>query len=142
MSAVVFGLLLPLGCILGPGGDELPPADSGTYYASVEEELGMSCANPSCHGSVARPFEVYAPHYHRLDGTSTFLDEPLTAEERRLNFDRSRAFLTPANLADSLLLTKSLSVEAGGVPHGEELAIYLDREDPGWLELAAWAGVP
>lgn len=133
-------MILLLACIDGPGRSELPEADSGVFQESAEPELGASCGNPSCHGSVNRPYEVYAVHFHRADPDATFLDDPLTDEEHRLNQDRARAFLHPTEPAASPLLRMPLDPAAGGLGHGGSVTVYLDRSDPGWLALAAWAG--
>lgn len=134
-------MILLVACVTGPGSIELPEADTAEFYATVEPELGASCANPSCHGSVDRPFEVYAVHYHRADPDDTYVDAELSEEEHQLNFDRARAFLAPSDPAQSLLLLKPLDPAEGGLVHGEELVVYLDRSDPGWIALADWAGV-
>ena len=133
--------MLLLACVTGPGVATLPQADTGQFYTEVEPELGASCANPACHGTAGRPLEVYAPGFHRADADRTFVEEDLSAEEHQLNFDRARAFLTPADPGASLLVTRPLPPAEGGTAHGDGLVIYGDRTDPRWAALADWAGV-
>lgn len=132
-------MILLLACVTGPGTAELPAADTASFFAEVEPELGASCGNPSCHGNTERPLEVYAIHYHRADPDDTYADTPLDEAEHRANFDRTRAFLAPSEPLSSQLLLKPLAPDAGGLDHGEQIAVYLDKSDPGWILLADWA---
>lgn len=124
-----WALLALAGCAPAPGYESLPPADFPRFVATVQPVLAARCANPTCHGRADRPLEVFAPQLHRLDERRLFLDEPLTAEETRRNFDRARAFA-----ADGLLLSKPL---AGGAGHAGG-AQFADEEEPEWQALRDW----
>jgi hypothetical protein len=125
-----WALLALAGCAPAPGYDSLPPADYARFVAAVQPVLAARCANPTCHGRPDRPLEVFAPHLHRLDARRLFLDEPLTDEELRRNYDRARAFVAD----ECLLLTKPL---AGGARHGGG-AQFADEEEAEWRTLRDW----
>lgn len=129
----VFGLL---GCVGGPGdGEGLPAASFETYEAQVEPILGARCGLASCHGAEDRPLALYVEPHHRQPGSSG----PLTAEERRANYDRARSFLVfDGDPAEAPLLTEPLAVSAGGVRHGPG-PVFEDTIDHEYQILLAWA---
>lgn len=139
VSCPLIALAWVAGCVDGTGeGLPLPEADAVSFEESVQPVLETRCANPSCHGNVRRPLEIYAVHQHRLDPADVFLDSPLTGEEMRLNEQRCRVFLMDLDdPADCLLLRKPLSTEAGGAEHGGGNQ-FEDAGDGEYLALEAW----
>lgn len=126
-------------CVDGPGeSTPLPEADFELFVASAQPVLELRCGTPSCHGDAMRPFEVYAPHSHRLDPADDFLDTPLTEEELLRGFDEARAFLTDVDVPeDSLLLRKALHPDAGGAVHAGGVQ-FLDATDSGYQGIYEW----
>ena len=127
------------GCVEGPGLDApWPEGDTDRFQAEVQPVLADQCANPSCHGDVGRPLELFAVHQHRLDPTDVFLDTPLTWDELILNEERALTFIEAgADPETSPLLRKPLAVGQGGAPHagGDQFA---RTDDDGYLALRAW----
>lgn len=127
-------------CVEGPGEPVgLPVADRAGFVAEVEPILGVSCANPSCHGDASRPLEVFAEHAHRLDPEWLHRDLPLTEEEHARNFARARSFLVGVADPDACaLLYEPLAPSAGGAGHGDAIIVWEDTTDPDYGVLRAW----
>ncbi|MDP2305678.1 MAG: hypothetical protein Q8P18_06595 [Pseudomonadota bacterium] len=115
-------------CVDDPGAAALPAVDTGAFYAEVEPILGARCGNPACHGSAARPFEVYAVHLHRADPDATWSDAPLTAAEHARDLARARSFLP-----DALLRKPIDAVDHGGG------AVWEDTGEAEWQAIRDWA---
>lgn len=123
--------LLPmwlLACVDGPGREALPEVDTAAFFATVEPVLGARCANPACHGTAARPLEIYAGNQHRADAAATWSDAPLTGDEHARNLARARSFLPFA------LLRKPLDA----ADHGGG-AVWEDTGEAEWQALRDWA---
>jgi hypothetical protein len=131
-------LLLTGGCDVGAGPVEEWPRFGGldAFVEQAQPVLAARCANPSCHGRPERPLALFAVHRHRLDPADTFLDDPLTEEELRHNFNQTTAFLLDVSEPDeSLLLVKPRSEHAGVVVFGDA-ADYDHVRLREWIELA------
>ncbi|MEK6606468.1 MAG: hypothetical protein AABZ30_02300 [Myxococcota bacterium] len=119
------------------GYEPVPPLDEEAFVESVGPVLEERCANPSCHGRPERPLAVYAPRRFRADATRTFLDEPLTSEELRHNYDRACGFAAFVDAPiESLLLRKPLgrAYHGGGIVLAEGDAETRVIEDWLWSE--------
>ncbi len=135
-------LLMPLlGACLGgpePGLEPLHSADLDYFGARVQPILDERCANPSCHGSSARPLEIFSIHQHRLDLSEVFMDGQLSAQEQWLNFQSARAFIqSSVATEDCALIKKPLAPNAGGAIHGGGTQ-YTSPTDPEILTLMQW----
>jgi hypothetical protein len=130
-----------IGCVAGPGEIEVrPSAPFDVFVASVNPILGDRCGNPSCHGSAGRPLELYSIHQHRAVPEDVHLGAPLTQEELERNYLHASAFLVDAPSAEqSMLLRKTLPLEAGGMDHVGG-AIFEDPRDVEYRTLARWVG--
>lgn len=131
--------LLLIACLDGPGEPVvLPEADYDAFVADVHPVLEVGCANPSCHGSEARPFRVFAARRHRLDPDELYRATPLTDEELTLDYECAASFLVDLQNADDCqLLTKPLDPEDGGSEHRGGVQ-FADVEEPGYQTIAAW----
>lgn len=138
--AAATAFVLVGGCIEPGDSQPFPGADFDRFADEIQPLLIGRCGNPSCHGAVERPLEVYATHFHRLDGEDVYLDTPLSDEEVWLNYVRATSFIVDLQDAHrSLLLLKPLAVESGGAAHaggaqfadadGREYALLLE-----WIE--------
>ncbi len=130
-------IVLFLGC-LGDNTDvQLDLGDSGEFVETVEPVLTASCANPSCHGNVDRPLQIYAVHRHRMDPADAWADGELTADETRANFLSAAGFSLPP----SELARKPLDPAVGGMSHLGGV-IWQSTEDPDYEALRAWSEAP
>lgn len=131
--------LVTASCVEGPGpGIGVTHVDYERYVDEVQPIFAEHCANPSCHGTEDRPLEVYAVHRHRLDPDDVFLDAPLTSQELRLGFERTRALLVPGESASAaLLVRKPLPESYGGAPHAGGVQ-FGDTWSEDYLTLWAW----
>lgn len=117
-TALCLFALVSLGCAGGPGSEPIGvDADFEEFVVSVQPILQERCANPSCHGQISRPFEVFAVHQYRADPAMTFSDEPLSDDELWWNYQRARAFTGGAQASQAPLVSKPLAPEAGGAKH-------------------------
>lgn len=117
---------------------ELPAADFDRFVTEIQPVLAKRCANPSCHGNLSRPFEVYAPHFHRFDPEDVYLDSSLSDQELWWNYQSVVAFILDLERAEeSLLLIKPLAEAEGGSNHGGP-AVFSDREGYEYTTLASW----
>jgi hypothetical protein len=111
--------------------------DEALFAADVEPVLERHCANPSCHGRDERPLRVYAPMRFRVDRDRLFLDEPLSDDEVRANYESAAGFVaTGGDPERSLLLRKPLG-KAWHAPG----AVFFEEDPPArairdWL----WSG--
>ena len=127
-------------CVSGPGEMAAPPApDWDMWVDEVQPVLAEHCANPSCHGNVDRPLEVFAVHRHRLDPADTYLDAPLTTEELTVGYEKARAMIVPGEYADDcLLLRKPEPTHLGGAPHQGGVQFEAPEYDPDYQALRVW----
>lgn len=128
---------LPLLCIACDGVDQsyfpVPRLDEAVFVADVEPVLEARCANPSCHGRPERPLSIFAPHFYREDSTRTFLNEALSDDELRHNYDLSCSFAVGIDFPDDCLLLRKplgLAYHGGGV--------VLDETDPEARAIRDW----
>ena len=134
-----FLMILLSGCVLDPGTAPLPEGDPATFVDSVQPVLSARCANPACHGTVDRPFPVFAPGLHRLDPDERYLDTPLSEHELDRNQSAAEAMLASfAAAADSPLLTKPLAPARGGSDHSGGVQ-FADPTEAEYLALLHWA---
>lgn len=126
-----------------------PALDEAYFRCEVEPVLAARCSFYACHGSAQRPLRIYAVNRLRLNPgrmpDGYVLASPLTAEERRANFESALSFASPRGLDASLLLLKPLDVDAGGWFHeGETIYgagdVFATPSDPGYAKIAAWLG--
>lgn len=131
-------LVVASACVDDTGYEDIPEADYGVFVDRVQPVLAERCANPSCHGTVRRPLEVYAPSFHRADPEMVHSSDPLTDAELRANFDRSRAFILGAERPlDTLLLSKPLAIAAGGTGHAD-VEVFETRDDTEYVRMLDW----
>ncbi len=129
------------GCVDGTGTvHDVPLADMTMFIEVAQPVLAARCANPGCHGDVARPLQVFASRRHRLDPADNYINEPLTLGELERNYANACGFLVGVDAAEqSLLLRKTLPAHLGGVHH-EGGVIFEDTDEPDYLALRAWVG--
>ncbi|NUN15417.1 MAG: hypothetical protein HUU55_17470 [Myxococcales bacterium] len=133
-------LLLSAACVSGPGESRYieAAADYELFVEHVLPVLADRCANPSCHGNVDRPLQLFAVHQHRVDPSMVFSDLPLTEEEIRLNYQRSLVFVSyQTSIEQCPLISKPLAVSAGGVWHGGGAQFY-EADDPQCDVIRTW----
>ncbi len=130
-------ILFVLGCLV-EGEDGAPGGgDSAEFYARVEPILVEGCANPSCHGNVERPYQVYAVHRYRLEETDLWADGELTEAEHQANLAQARAFAAePWELC-----RKPLDPAVGGMSH-EGGATWSSVDDEDYEAVRAWSEAP
>lgn len=140
MRRLLFALLLA-GCV--PDAQSIDIDDEAGFAAfesSVQPILADRCANPSCHGAVGRPLQLYAAGWHRLDPADLHSMDGLNEEELRLNYSRASGFVQEAaQTGQCHLLTKPLAESAGGAAHGGG-AQFEDQAEPDYLTLQGWVG--
>lgn len=140
MAVVALALAVVPACVSGPGEVAAPlEASWESWVTEVQPLLAERCGNPSCHGDVSRPLEVFGVHRHRLDPSDTYVDAPLTDEELAVGYDKARALIVPGEAADeSLLLRKPVPTSAGGAPHQGGVQFQDPADDPDYEVLWAW----
>lgn len=137
LSALALPLLAALGCHPGSGGTmELAAGDTEMFRAEVEPLLEARCANPSCHGAVDRPLQIYAQLKHRADPDEVYRETALTEEELRLNQLRAACFVRDMEHG-STLAKKPLPLDDGGIAHAGGV-IFESAEDAEYLPLRNW----
>jgi len=139
MTRQLLALFLLSSCIEGPGEVRLEmPANFTNYKERIQPEMAASCANPSCHGTPARPMELYAVRQHRFDPDQVYADTQLTELELWMNFQRICGFVVEVDApADCEVLQKPLATEAGGAGHVGG-AQYDDTDHPAYQLLLEW----
>ena len=141
--AALFGLSALTGslsaCVESPGQREMVLFDDfDGFVTRVQPILDRSCANPSCHGNVERPLEIFSVHQHRIQADEIFMDTPLSERELWRNFERVCSFLVDFDdPAECALLEKPLAIEAGGGAHvgGTQ---FFDESNQDYQELLSW----
>jgi len=141
-------LLLALaGCSLdtGSGTASLPDVDYATFVKKVQPVFEARCAFFACHGSRQRFFEIYQEARLREipDPDPIFeAPAPLTESELQRNFRNAAGMLYSfEDPEESLLFSKPLQ---SGTRHGGATLfggpnVFLDRQDPDYQTLLAWA---
>lgn len=122
---------------------EVPAADPAVFQSDVYPLLMRDCSFNDCHGGTHRFFQVFGPGRVRID---PMLDSemPATPVELQVSYERARSMLiTEGAVTRSLLLTKPLAQEAGGVGHrgvdGYGRNVYQSVDDPSYQKLLRWA---
>lgn len=138
-ACVLAASALVLASCAGPGPEYEPlamgPLDS--FTRDVEPVLESRCAQGSCHGRPERTLGFYAPGQYREDPARTYVAEPLSEGEVRVNAV-SLALLAAGRPPDQCeALTKPLAIAAGGEWHGGG-DVFADTSDPGYRTMLAW----
>lgn len=135
--ALTLCAVVSAGCGDAPEQAPLPELDRQVFRIEVEPLLIERCGNPTtCHGNEGRPFALYAPNSNRRNPADVYRNPPLTEQEHRANYDRTRAFAVDRGYGCELL-TKPLAKSAGGVDHeGGDVFESPDSED--FRTLRAW----
>lgn len=115
--------------------------DAAAFATLVYPVLLRDCGFHTCHGNTERFFQVVGPGRLRLDPQAFPLDE-VTDDEIAHTRNRARSMVDAVNPAQSLLLRKPLSREAGGASHegvdhfGRD--VYPATNAPGYLAIEQW----
>lgn len=136
----LFPLLL-VGCVVEAGPPTpLPQGDLDAFAANVQPIMASRCSDPTCHGRVDRPLEIYSIGRHRSDPTRVFVEETLTADELADNARNVAVFmLEAASVDECAVLVKPLARAAGGSWHGGG-EIFPSRDDREYRAVRAWLG--
>lgn len=151
--ALACGLaMLGVGCADPIADSQFARRDFKDFNRQVYPVLLRDCGFPECHGAPERFFRVWGPGRVRLEKPETVngveelvlpgpFDVPTAAEQLgTMNFALS--MIEQRNPAESLLLRKPLSVEAGGAGHRGVDAygrdVYRTTQDSGYVTLARW----
>ncbi|HIA00562.1 MAG TPA: hypothetical protein EYN66_01390 [Myxococcales bacterium] len=140
------------GCELSVPPAPPPDLDSAYFACSVQPVLARECSFPGCHGNPDRAFQVLAPARMRLsdqylvaralltpDELIQKVNPPLTETELAFNLNQSRFMIRPYDAPqDTQLLTRSLSVAAGGIYHAPNGDIFHSKKDEGYRRILAW----
>jgi hypothetical protein len=109
-----------------------------SFRLQAQPVLARRCATPGCHGNGERSLAIYAETYYRRDLADLSNGSPLDDNELWQNYVQVSAFVVGAKRAeDSLLLSKALAKDAGGIGHLVTQA-FTSREDPDYVELQQW----
>lgn len=115
-----------------------PPEHAFRDFQVVAPILQRDCGFHTCHGSEDRFFRIYGPGRARLD-PETLAYDGLTGDEASASFTSALSMIDARNLEESLLLRKSLAVEAGGAEHGGVdrfgRNVYRTVDDEGYLAI-------
>jgi hypothetical protein len=106
-----------------PGGGQVYVLDYDTFVAAVApvlQERGCN-AEGDCHGGGIR---------------GTFELTPTASIDHELDFEQASLQVDGYDPVHSPLLTKPLSVEAGGVAHG--FTAFESTDDPGYQAILGW----
>ena len=133
-----------------PQADPVQPRRAfASFRMEVYPVLLRDCGFPACHGAPERFLRVFGPGRVRLmndDGTIPEAFDPSTADEQELTFQLALSMIDDNAVKDSLLLRKSLAVEAGGYGHlgvdGYGRNVYRTTQDAGYQALARWVLSP
>ena len=115
------------------------------FQQDVYPVLLRDCGFSTCHGAADRLFRVWGPGRARLqtDGITPEAFASPTGDEIGNSYALALAMIDPRNLGESLLLTKPLSVGAGGAGHGGVdrygRDVYRTPDDAGFRVIARWA---
>jgi hypothetical protein len=122
---------------------EVPPGDAMVFQSDVYPVLMRDCAFNDCHGGSHRFLQVFGPGRVRID---PMLDSEAEATpvELQVSYERARSMLiSEGAVTRSLLLTKPLAQEAGGVGHrgvdGYGRNVYQSTADPSYQLILRWA---
>lgn len=128
-----------VGCVVEAGSPTpLPEGDLEVFAASVQPVLAVRCGDPTCHGRVDRPLEIYSAGRHRSDPTRVFLEEAISSDEIADNARNVAAFtLDTTSAEECAVLRKPLARAAGGVWHGGG-EIFPSRDDREYRAVLAW----
>lgn len=148
---VAVAAVIVAGCSLENPPRRLAELDRTYFDRAVQPVLARRCAFSDCHGTPERFLSLYARGRHRFpgidpeDGQPIGIMSPITREELDWNYDRARGFVDPSAPEKSLLLTKPLAEEAGGLYHraatlyGENLDVFDDASETDYQVLVRWA---
>ncbi|MEM6996482.1 MAG: hypothetical protein AAF721_38615 [Myxococcota bacterium] len=133
-----YAACVALGACEAPDDAVVPAPDYDAFERDIFPLLLRDCGFSACHGREERPFRLYGPYRLRLD-SQTAADDPVTAEELWLSYQRTRSMLVAADLEDAPLLRKPLP--GGGHDGIEEAggAVYESDRDPSFVLLRRWA---
>jgi hypothetical protein len=126
--------------------------DEAFFSCDVQPVLARECSFPGCHGSTERPFAVYSPGRMRMsaeyglarratpaEDIEAGVHPSLTPVERNANYVQAMAFVRPdGSRQASQLLTRPLTVAAGGVYHAPGGDIFQSPSDPGYTTILRW----
>jgi hypothetical protein len=118
--------------------------DAELFRTQVYPVLLRDCAfNRFCHGDPGRFLHVLGPGRTRVD-PSLKPDEPATAIELQISYERARAMVSLTDvLTSSPLLMKPLDPSAGGVGHKGVDAygnnVYSTKDAENYAILVSWA---
>ncbi len=117
--------------------------DEPFFRCKVQPILTKNCSMHACHGDGTRFFRQYARNRLRqgIAGEAE-RNVKLSDRERRFNYEAARAFVDANDVAESLLLKKTLSSGAGGYYHGatryEGGNVFATADDPEYRVLVDW----
>lgn len=121
---------------------EIPVPDRAMFEAEVYPVLLRDCGFNACHGDPARFLLVFGPGRMRVDPSLEMEMQP-SPLEIEISYERARSMLvTTGSASASLLLTKPLQQQAGGVSHlgvddfGRN--VYQSTLAPGYATLVRW----
>lgn len=124
--------------------DSPPDLDLELFSTQVYPVLLRDCGfNRVCHGDPGRFLHVLGPGRTRVD-PSLEPDQPATAIELQISYERARAMVATTDvLTSSPLLTKPLDPSAGGVGHKGVDAygnnVYTTKTAENYAILVQWA---
>jgi len=145
-------MLLPAGCQLESPVLEEPKLDFDHFVCSIQPILEKECSMPACHGNSQRPFQVLAsgrmriPQEYKaakelLNGAdiSAGKHPKLTYGELAYNYYQTRAFAQiRQGFAMSQLVSRPLSLRAGGMAHAPRGDVFYDQDDARIQRIEAW----
>lgn len=136
MSRVLWMLpLLVLGCQIDQETVTPRAGDAVSYSQHVHPLLEATCATLDCHGDTGRPLRLYAETGLRTD--TTLRDLPITDAELARNVASLTGVDPEAPIDRSLVLSKPLAENAGGLDHvGGDL--WPSTTDPAYLCVRGW----
>jgi hypothetical protein len=119
-----------------------PEPDFQLYVGEIQPIVDQSCSSLGCHGVHDRRLTLYSVDFLRAEPRS--VGEPLemdrlSAGELAWNYDGLRLrMLDEPDAEDSRLVLKCLDPELGGIPHGDGVIVWEDREDRDYLDFVDW----
>ena len=146
-AALLLGVVsnIAMGCQSETAVDQTPSADMDTFREEAYPVLMRDCGFNACHGVQERFLIIFGPNRARID-PATHHDTPVLPLEMEVTHARARSMLvTSGPVTSSLLLTKPLEKNAGGVGHGGvddfNRNVYQSVDDPGYVALLKWAQI-